>query len=75
MPAENAAIERNVRPQDWTKQNISQMKQKLKQLGCSFDWDREIATCDTDYYKWTQYIFLKLFAAGLVYQKEVRINY
>lgn len=48
------------------------MKKQLKKLGCSFDWTRELATCDPEYYKWTQYIFLKLYEAGLVYQKEVR---
>lgn len=71
LPAENAAIERKVAPQEWTKRNISQMKQQLIRLGCSFEWSSELATCDPDYYKWTQYIFLKMFEAGLVYQKEV----
>lgn len=48
------------------------MKQQLDRLGCSFDWSREIATCDPDYYKWTQYLFLKMFESGLAYQKEVK---
>lgn len=71
LPAENAAIERNVLPNNWTKENITYMKGQLEQLGCSFDWNREISTCDSDYYKWTQELFLKLFHAGLVYQKRV----
>lgn len=72
LPAENAAIERQVAPEDWTRQNISHMKKQLKQLGCSFEWQRELATCDPQYYHWTQELFLKLYDAGLVYQKEVR---
>ncbi|KAF2900671.1 hypothetical protein ILUMI_05517 [Ignelater luminosus] len=75
LPAENAAIERNVAPEDWTKENIQHMKLQLKQLGCSFEWDRELATCDSEYYKWTQELFLKLYDAGLVYQKEAVVNW
>lgn len=75
MPAENAAIERNFAPDEWTKQNILKMTQQLKQLGCSFEWNRELATCDPKYYKWTQDLFLKLYDAGLVYQKEVNLHY
>lgn len=71
LPAENAAIERNIPPHDWTKTNIKSMKNQLKQLGFNFDWDREISTCDPQYYKWTQYIFLKLFENGLAYQSKV----
>lgn len=72
LPAENAAIQRNIRADVWTKQNIAQMKDQLMNLGCSFDWDSELTTCDPAYYKWTQWLFLQLFNAGLVYQKEVK---
>lgn len=73
LPAENAAIERGVSANAWTKDNISIMKEQLKQLGCSLDWSREVATCDPEYYHFTQFIFLKLFENGLVYKKKVRI--
>ncbi|GJQ87681.1 hypothetical protein Trydic_g17499 [Trypoxylus dichotomus] len=75
LPAENAAIERNVLPDNWTKQNIQHMKGQLEQLGCSFDWDRELSTCDADYYRWTQDLFLKLYDAGLVYQRKAQVNW
>lgn len=75
LPAENAAIERNIPPYDWTKSNINSMKLQLKQLGFSFDWNREISTCDPNYYKWTQYIFLKLFEKGLAYQSKAQVNW
>lgn len=74
LPAENAAIERNILPQVWTDDNIAAMKQQLIQLGFNFDWSREINTCDPKYYKWTQYIFLKLFENGLAYQCKVRMH-
>lgn len=74
MPAENAAIERNIAPEEWTKQNISHMKMQLKRLGCSFEWERELATCNPEYYRWTQELFLKLFDAGLAYKKKVFWN-
>ncbi len=75
LPAENAAIERGISPNVWTKKNISHMKSQLKLLGLSVDWDREFATCDEDYYIWTQYLFLELYKAGLVYQKESEVNW
>ncbi len=75
LPAENAAIERGISPSVWTKKNISHMKSQLKLLGLSVDWDREFATCDEDYYIWTQYLFLELYKAGLVYQKESEVNW
>jgi len=75
LPAENAAIERSIPPAKWTYQNIDQMRQQLDQLGISFDWQREVTTCSPDYYKWTQWIFLQFFQAGLAYQKEATVNW
>jgi leucyl-tRNA synthetase len=75
LPAENAAIERGIPPAKWTYQNIDQMRDQLKQLGISFDWSKEVATCSPDYYKWTQWIFLEFFKAGLAYQKEATVNW
>ncbi len=75
LPAENAAIERGISPSVWTKKNISHMKSQLKLLGLSVDWDREFATCDEDYYIWTQYLFLELYKSGLVYQRESEVNW
>ncbi|NJK49523.1 leucine--tRNA ligase [Candidatus Gracilibacteria bacterium] len=75
LPAENAAIKNGVPPAKWTYQNIAQMKKQLQQLGLSLDWSRELATCSADYYKWTQWIFLQFFQAGLAYQKEASVNW
>ncbi|XP_067001332.2 probable leucine--tRNA ligase, mitochondrial isoform X2 [Anabrus simplex] len=75
LPAENAAIEHGVEPRAWTQENIAQMKEQLKDLGCAFDWKHELATCEPEYYHWTQYLFLKLYDAGLVYQKESLVNW
>ncbi len=75
LPAENAAIARNIPPAEWTYQNISQMRDQLKELGLSIDWEREVATCSPDYYKWTQWLFLQFFQAGLAYQKEAAVNW
>ncbi|KAF0045236.1 hypothetical protein F2P81_001765 [Scophthalmus maximus] len=71
LPAENAAIERGLDPEEWTKSNIQSMREQLDSLGLCFSWDREVSTCLPEYYKWTQYLFVKLFEAGLAYQKEV----
>jgi len=75
LPAENAAIQRGVHPAKWTYENIAHMKGQLKPLGFSIDWNHELATCSPDYYKWTQWIFLQFFQAGLAYQKEAAVNW
>lgn len=75
LPAENAAIDRGIAPGKWTYQNIAQMRRQLQQLGLSIDWNREVATCSPDYYKWTQWIFLQFLKAGLAYQKEAAVNW
>ena len=75
MPAENAAKQNNLDPKDWTKKNIKTMKEQLKQLGLSIDWDREISTCSSDYYKHQQAFFLELYDKGLVYRKENYVNW
>lgn len=75
LPAENAALKHGVHPAQWTKENINYMKQQLKSLGFSYDWDREIATCEPEYYKWNQWIFLKLYERGLVYRKDAEVNW
>ena len=75
LPAENAAIERGVDPGVWTDQNIASMRRQLDQLGLSIDWQREVATCHSDYYRWTQWLFLQFFEAGLAYRKEATVNW
>ena len=75
LPAENAAIERGVDPGDWTDQNIASMRAQLKKLGLSIDWDREVATCHSDYYRWTQWIFLQFLDGGLAYQSDATVNW
>ena len=75
MPAENAARENNLDPKDWTKKNIAVMKNQLKKLGLSIDWDKEISTCDKEYYKHQQKFFLDLYDKGLVYRKENYVNW
>ncbi|MEA5489841.1 MULTISPECIES: leucine--tRNA ligase [Pseudanabaena] len=75
LPAENAAIDRNTHPAKWTYANIDNMRSQLQQVGLSYDWDRALATCSPDYYKWTQWIFLQFLEAGLAYQKEAKVNW
>ena len=75
LPAENAAIQHGVSPDFWTKKNMVEMKKQLKALGFSYDWDREVSTCDVDYYRWTQWIFLQFYNSGLAYKKAARVNW
>lgn len=75
LPAENAAIQRGIHPNEWTWENINNMKDQLKKLGLSYDWSREFATCHPGYYKWTQWIFLKLYEKGLAYRKKSFVNW
>jgi leucyl-tRNA synthetase len=75
MPAENAAIARNIHPAKWTYQNIDNMKSQLKRMGFSYDWDRELATCRPEYYRWEQWLFVKMFQEGMVYRKRSSVNW
>ncbi len=75
LPAENAAMKRGIHPASWTFDNIDYMRDQLKAMGLSYDWDREIATCSPDYYRWEQLIFQQLLAKGLVYRKNTTINW
>ncbi len=75
MPAENAAIANNVPPEKWTRSNIAEMKAQFEPLGLSFDWAREIATCDPSYYKWNQWMFLKMLEKGIAYRKTQVVNW
>lgn len=75
MPAENAAIQHGTHPAEWTYENIDKMRIQLKRMGLSYDWDREFATCDVDYYKWEQLIFLRMLEKGLAYKKSSFVNW
>ncbi len=75
MPAENAAIKNNVPPSKWTYENIDYMRNQLKKLGLGYDWKREVATCDKDYYRWEQWLFIQLYNKGLVYKKTAPVNW
>jgi leucyl-tRNA synthetase len=75
LPAENAAIERGIHPEKWTKENILYMKTQLKRMGLSYDWQRELATCEPDYYRWNQWIFLQFYKRGLAYRKSSSVNW
>ena len=75
LPAENAAIQNNTVPAKWTNENIEHMRLQLKQLGLSIDWDRELSTCNVDYYKWEQWLFIKLYEKGLIFKKTSIVNW
>ncbi len=75
MPAENAAIKNNTHPAEWTFENIRTMREQIKALGLSYDWDREIATCHPEYYRWNQWLFLKFLEKGIAYRKNSTINW
>ncbi|MFQ5657435.1 MAG: class I tRNA ligase family protein, partial [Candidatus Methylomirabilales bacterium] len=75
LPAENAAIEHGVHPATWTSENIAFMRDQLKQMGLSYDWDREITCSDPDYYRWNQWLFLKMYEKGTAYKKPAFVNW
>ncbi len=75
LPAENAAIKRNSDPGSWTYENIATQKASMRRYACSFDWDRVLHTCDPEYYKWNQWIFLKMYERGLAYRKDSAVNW
>ena len=75
LPAENAAITNQVPPARWTRKNIEDMKRQLRRLGFAYDWNREFATCDPDYYRWEQWLFTRLFEQGIAYRRESEVNW
>ena len=75
LPAENAAIQHGIAPSKWTWDNIHEMEAQLRQLGLSYDWDREVQTCSPEYYKWMQWIFIQFYSQGLAYKKESQVNW
>ena len=75
LPAENAAIQHGIHPAEWTWSNIDKMREQLKRLGISYDWDREVSTADPDYYKWTQWFFVQMYKKGLAYKKKSAVNW
>ncbi len=75
LPAENAAIDNGVHPAVWTYENIANMKTQLRRLGMSYDWDRELATCDPSYYRWEQLVFIRMFERGLAYKQRSKVNW
>ncbi len=75
LPAENAAIERGVHPQIWTEENIAYMRAQLQRMGFSYDWSREVTTCEPEYYRWNQWLFLKFYEKGLAYRKRSAVNW
>ena len=75
LPAENAAIKRNLDPKKWTEENIAYMRKQFQSMGSSFDWSREVNTSDPSYYKWTQWIFIKMFEKGLAYKAKAKVNW
>ena len=75
LPAENAAIKHNIPPAKWTRDNIDYMRSQMQRLGFGMDWSREFATCDSDYYHWEQWLFLRLYEKGMVYRKNAVVNW
>ena len=75
LPAENAAIQRGIAPAAWTLSNIANMQRQLRLMGTSYDWSREIATCTPEYYRWNQWLFLRLYERGLAYKREAPVNW
>jgi len=75
LPAENAAIKHGTHPSEWTWNNMAEMRAQLKELGLAYDWDREVATCHEDYYRWMQWIFIQFYKKGLAYKKENPVNW
>ena len=75
LPAENAAIQRNIAPETWTRSNISNMERQIRLMGTGYDWTREFATCDPAYYKWNQWFFLRMYEKGLAYKREAPVNW
>ena len=75
LPAENAAIQNNTPPREWTLRNVANMKAQMKRLGFAYDWAREVTTCFPEYYRWNQWFFLKLFEKGLAYRKKSKVNW
>ncbi len=75
LPAENAAIKRGIHPRDWTKKNIKTMTKQLQSMGARFDWSRAVSTIEPEYYRWTQWIFLQLYKAGLAYRAQTAVNW
>jgi len=75
LPAENAAIKNNIDPEKWTYDNINAIKKQQQRMGLSYDWNRQVQSCDPDYYKWNQWIFLKFLEKGLAYRKKSYVNF
>ncbi len=75
LPAENAAIENKTHPRDWTNKNIGEFQRTLRRFGFSYDWRREISTCEPEYYRWNQWFFLRMLEKGLAYKKKSRVNW
>src|SRR5256886_12641089 len=75
LPAENAAIKNNTHPREWTNKNIAEFQRVLRRFGFSYDWRREISTCEPEYYRWNQWFFLRMLERGLAYRKKSRVNW
>jgi len=75
LPAENAAIEKGIAPAEWTRRNIAEMKSQMEPLGFAFDWKRELATCEPDYYRWNQWLFLRMLERGIAYRRTQVVNW